>query len=97
MKDHTRKLGAGRHINAYMQSSFDKYETFDAEIIEFCSPSDLENREQFYIDQWFGSEDCLNLRPDVKTMFGFRHSDETKKVLSLAVSAYRKEKSNGDK
>jgi hypothetical protein len=97
MKDHTRKLGAGKHINAYMQSSFDKYETFDAEVIEFCEPSDLENREQFYIDQWFGSEDCLNLRPDVKTMFGFRHSDETKKALSFAVSAYRKEKSNGDK
>jgi hypothetical protein len=97
MADHTRKLGYGTHINAYMQSSFDKYQTFDAEIMEFCSPSELESREQFYIDQWFDYDDCLNLRPDVKTMLGFKHSEETKQKLSVIVSTYQQEIRSGNK
>jgi hypothetical protein len=96
MKEHTRKLGTGKHVNAYVQSSFDKYQTFDAEVMEFCSPSDLEAREQFYIDQWFDNDDCLNLRPDVKTMLGFKHSDATKKKLSIIVSAHQQEIRNGN-
>lgn len=97
IKEHTRNLGKGRHINAYVQSSFNKYQTFDAEVIEFCAPTDLGAREQFYIDQWFSNKDCLNLRPDVKTMLGFKHSDATKKKLSVIVSAHQQEIRNGTK
>jgi hypothetical protein len=57
----------------------------------------LEAREQFYIDQWFDNDDCLNLRPDVKTMLGFKHSDATKKKLSVIVSAHQQEIRNGNK
>jgi len=81
MKEHTRKLGYGTHVNAYVQSSFDKYQTFDAEIMEFCSPSNLEAREQFYIDQWFDNDDCLNLRPHARTMLGFKHSDASREKI----------------
>jgi hypothetical protein len=82
MYDHTRKLGYGKHVNRFMQNAFNKYKTFDAELIEPCAPSELASTEQRYIDQWFGHKNCLNLRPNVKTMLGFKHSEETKKKLS---------------
>ncbi len=82
MIDHTRKLGYGKHVNRYMQNSFNKHQMFEAELIEACRPDELESVEQRYIDQWFGHENCLNLRPNVKTMLGFRHSDATKAKLS---------------
>ena len=97
MREHTRKLGAGRHINKFMQAAFDKYQTFDAEIIECCAPNELSDLEQKYIDLWFGHDDCMNLRPDVATLLGFRHSDETKKLLSEKTKQHFERLSSGNK
>ena len=92
MFDHTRKLGYGKHHNRFVQNAFNKYQTFDAELIELCHPAELQTIEQTYIDQWFGHEKCLNLRPDVHTMLGFKHSDKTKKLLSSIFTGVSKRK-----
>jgi group I intron endonuclease len=81
MKEHTRKLRAGRHVNKFMQGVFDKHQMFEAELIEVCGPDDLERLEQEYIDQWFEDERCMNLRPHAKTMLGFKHSQETRERI----------------
>lgn len=81
MKDHTRKLGYGTHINKFMQAAFNKYGTFDAELIEECDLGALQATEQAYIDQWFGHDDCMNLCPSANTMLGFKHSTETKEKI----------------
>lgn len=94
MKEHTRKLRNGRHVNKFMQGVFDKHQMFEAELIETCAPCDLERLEQQYIDQWFDDERCMNLRPHARTMLGFRHSEATKRKLSEIVRAFNKERSN---
>ena len=96
MKDHTRKLGYGTHINKYMQSAFNKYQTFDAEVIYRCSPSEVAEAEQKFIDIWFNHNDCLNLRPDVATLFGFKHSEKTKSLISDKLSKKFAEVRNGN-
>ncbi len=94
MKEHTRKLRNGRHVNKFMQGVFDKHQMFEAELIETCAPTELERLEQQYIDQWFDDERCMNLRPHARTMLGFRHSEATKRKLSEIVRAFNKERSN---
>lgn len=74
-------FGQGNHVNKFLQAAFDKYQTFEAELIEECSPKELANLEQIYIDKWFGHEKCMNLRPNVHTMLGFKHSIETKEKI----------------
>lgn len=74
-------FGQGNHVNKFLQAVFDKYQTFEAELIEECSPKELANLEQIYIDKWFGHEKCMNLRPNVHTMLGFKHSIETKEKI----------------
>lgn len=60
--EHVRKLRNGRHTNPKMQAAWDTSETFDMELIEACHPDELLTLEQQYIDQWFGHEDCLNMK-----------------------------------
>jgi group I intron endonuclease len=57
------------------------YSNFKLEILEYCKASDVIAREQFYI---------TSLRPEynqLKTagsLFGFRHTEETKAQISAA-------------
>jgi predicted GIY-YIG superfamily endonuclease len=97
MKDHTRKLGYGTHINKKMQAAFDKYQTFNVEIIEHCDPVNLVFLEQKHINQWFNDERCLNLRMEAVNCLGMKHSEETKKKISEIVSQRYREINSGNK
>ena len=97
MKDHTRKLRYGTHVNKKMQAAFDKYQIFNAEIIEHCDPVNLISLEQKYIDQWFNDERCLNLRMEAVNSLGMKRSEETKKKISEIVSRRYREINSGNK
>lgn len=79
--EHTRRLGSNRHVNKKMQNVFNKYQLFEVELIEKCTPAQLSEIEQKYIDQWFNHPKCMNLNPTAGTMFGFKHSEETKQKI----------------
>ena len=60
MAGHIKFLRAGKHFNRKMQDLFDSVGWFSAEVIELCHPTQLDQLERQYIDQWFGHEDCIN-------------------------------------
>jgi group I intron endonuclease len=51
-QEHRGELRAGRHVNPYLQSAWNKYgeECFKFELIEDCSSDLLYEREQYHLD-----------------------------------------------
>jgi len=84
---HKRHLNKGDHPNNYLQSAWDKHgeDSFLFGIIEIAIDKNiLLEREQYWID-CYGSahrSNGYNLAPVAGSMFGFKHSEETKKKLS---------------
>lgn len=60
---HLSNLRYGRHHNYYLQNIFNKHreDSLQFSIIEECKESDLQNREQYYIDLCWGNPLCVNL------------------------------------
>lgn len=52
MQQHQCDLKGNRHINSYMQNSWNKYgsELFSFEVLEYCPIEELNSREAFWID-----------------------------------------------
>ena len=60
--DHLKDLERGKHCNNKMQNIFNKYKTFDFQIIVACDDRDVAYLyEQDYIDTHFGLDKCMNL------------------------------------
>jgi len=57
------------------------YSNFTLEIIEYCEPSDVIDREQFYLDK-FKPE--YNILTKAGSSLGYQHSEETKIKISEA-------------
>ncbi len=87
---HLRDLKLGNHINKKMQRIFNKYKTFDWQIIVACDDRDVAYLyEQDYIDTHFGLDKCMNLSPLVTRPAGtkgLKHTDETREKLSAAAT-----------
>jgi len=96
MKDHTRKLGYGKHINKIMQAAFDKYQMFEVEMIECCEPQNLLAVEQSYIDQWFNNERCMNLKMETTSGIGYRRSERQRENARIARLKYLESVQNGN-
>jgi group I intron endonuclease len=79
-------LRNGKHSNRHLQNSWDKYgeDSFNFVIIETCDPDFVIDREQFYLDSErpFDPLVGLNNSPTATTRKGFKHSEETKALLS---------------
>ena len=59
---HLKSLKRGDHSNAKMQAVFNKYKSFDFQIIVACDDRDVAYAyEQDYIDAHIGLDKCLNL------------------------------------
>lgn len=67
------------------------HENFTLEILEFCSASNLIEREQFYFDNFLNPEDYNVLKFAYSTL-GRIASRETRDKLSIAIKNYRKNK-----
>ena len=68
------------HSNQHLQNSYSKYgDVFKFEILEYCKPENLVEKEQYYID---------TLKPDYNILkkayssLGYKHSEKTKVILS---------------
>lgn len=81
---HLNKLRKNEHGNRHMQNAWNKYgeQSFRFSIIEECSPKDCIAVEQRYIDQFFGSADCMNLSPNAQNTLGVKYSEESRRKLS---------------
>lgn len=81
--EHRRHLIGGSHGNRLMQSSWNKYgvSAFSFRRILICAPKDLIFYEQRCLD---GLRPEYNICKIAGSQFGNRHSDETKKKMSVA-------------
>jgi len=69
--------------NSSIYSALIKYghSNFSLEILEYCEPSQVIEREQFYIDSLSPVYNILSI---AGSKFGFKHSDETKELMRIA-------------
>lgn len=77
IRSHWGLLRNGKHTNTHIQRAFNMYgeENFIVEILEFCEESLLQDREQFFLNQ-FKPE--FNIAKDTKAPMRYRkHSPET--------------------
>jgi group I intron endonuclease len=80
--EHFLSLSRNAHTNKHLQNSWNNQtkKDFIFEVIEICGKQDLLAKEQFYID---------NLKPEYNILqvagntLGFKHSEETKNILSI--------------
>jgi group I intron endonuclease len=81
---HRYLLRNGGHPNTHLQRSYEKYGEHDFvfSIIESCPKNLCVEREQFWISS-YSMDSLLNNSPTASTRLGFRHSDETRKLLKL--------------
>jgi group I intron endonuclease len=80
---HISTLKKNKHGNRRVQRIFNKYGLPDIVIIEDCIPDLLDEREQYYLSLHFGKRYCCNLSKEASSQKGLRHSEKTKKKLSL--------------
>tara|TARA_R110000822_G_scaffold20605_12_gene65934 strand:- start:183 stop:689 length:507 start_codon:yes stop_codon:yes gene_type:complete len=97
MKEHLTELQSNKHGNYKMQNVFNKYKTFDYQVLVECEDRNMAYQyEQDFIDASIGLEFYLNLNPRASApplaqMTGKKHSDETK--LKMRASAIGKKNS----
>ena len=78
--NHLYDLKNNNHCNKIMQNHFNKYkDKFTFEILELTAFEDLTLREQYYIDTL---APCINIMPIAGTRAGYKHTLETKKIMS---------------
>lgn len=87
LKEHLSALKCGTHRNKKMQNVFDKYQTFEYQIVVECDDRDTAYAwEQGFIDTHIGLQKCLNLNASAAKPPGFagkKHSEETKLLISV--------------
>jgi hypothetical protein len=88
---HRSLLNCHKHYNAHLQRSFDKHGkgNFEFCVLEECDEVDLAKKEQHWIDCNAGKVYNADLQVSDKTgvnnsFFGKKHSEETKKAMSIA-------------
>jgi group I intron endonuclease len=83
-KGHCCDLMKGKHNNKHLQSSWNKYEhnTFHFEVIEICIPENLDDREQYWMNELDSFHQGFNQRPQASSMKGTKRSDETRRKMS---------------
>jgi group I intron endonuclease len=88
-KEHLRTLTNKKHRNILLRRAFDKYQTYEFEIISVIEdPNERTEWEQDILDVWYGTENCANINPTAEAPFstkGMRlgpHSEEHRIKIS---------------
>lgn len=83
---HLTELKNNKHANLKLQRVVTKYgiEGLTFSIVEYCSPEQWEEREDFYITFYNSYNEGFNLRPKSNSNLGTKHSKESLKKMSLA-------------
>lgn len=82
---HKSALGLSKHHSPYLQRSWDKYgqDFFEFTVLECCEKEQLIDREQYFIDTL---KPTYNISPTAYSCLGVKHSEETKKRISISKS-----------
>lgn len=93
---HKRLLQNNKHFNNHLQTSWNKYgeENFKFEILEIITSDLLQEKEEYYI-KFFNSSNRFfgyNKRINCATNLGIKHSEETKKKLSISHLGHKRSK-----
>ena len=81
---HFRELRLNTHGNQHLQRAYNKYGRcmFVFEILEYCDVEDLIEKEQGYLDLYYGCDFCYNILPTAGSGLGYRHTPEMKAKIS---------------
>lgn len=85
--EHRYFLQKGTHFNKHLQSAYNKYGKENLIFLvleEVKEQTNLVQREKFWIDELrsFASGYNKSPHPEVSAMFGIKHSEESKKLMS---------------
>jgi len=86
MAAHRYELRAGKHTNPIMQNAWNKYQTFEWQILYECEDRDTAlAHEQACLDINVDDPQCMNIARQASSgMAGRRHTDATKEKLRQA-------------
>lgn len=86
LASHFSLLKRGAHTNRHLQSAYEKYgkASFSADIMLICNEEDRIRWEQYFINAYDAAdpEFGMNNSWTATTSVGFKHSDQTKDLLS---------------
>jgi group I intron endonuclease len=87
-KTHRWALARGKHHSQHLQRAWDRHgkDAFSWEVLEYVEPARLIEREQHYLDlfQAANPKYGFNISPTARSVLGTKHSEETKRKMSLA-------------
>lgn len=93
---HKRALRKNRHVNNYLQNSYNKYgeNLFEYSVLLYCDPQNTLAYEQVYLDAGYGDYNiAISAASPMAGMFGKlnhfygkKHSEETREKMSRAMS-----------
>jgi group I intron endonuclease len=89
IQTHKADLSKKRHANEKLQRAWDKYgpDSFEFSVIEIVKNKfDLLDREQWWIDAIDATKNGYNIAPIAGNMLGYKHTNETRKKLSLSLT-----------
>lgn len=81
IKEHIRTMNKGVHKNKKIQSIFNKYGEPKFIVCEVCEIEELNIKEQFYLDIYFGKDYCCNINPNAESSKGRKCSDDIKNKM----------------
>lgn len=82
-REHRRQLAEGKHHSRFLQRAWNKYGPlfFKFQVVAYCDRDTLLFYEQRLID---GLKPDYNTSPTAGSQLGYRHTDETRKKMSIA-------------
>lgn len=91
-KKHLTELKNNRHLNSYMQHSFNRYgiEYFVFEVIELCLEEELMNKEIFYIDKLKSYNRNFGFNVEYGGLRNKKIAEETKRKISKSMTGIKK-------
>ncbi len=78
---HKRLLRKGNHENSALRNIFSKYGIPEFEILELCEVTQLDKREQVYLDLFREDRNCCNICKIASSTKGYKHTEENKKLI----------------
>ena len=91
IRQHRTCLEGDRHSNKKMQNVFNKYQSFEWQLLVECDKGLVQSYEDDYIQTNWGDDKYLNLKPSGYSggshRKGAKHTNETRELLSKAAKS----------
>lgn len=87
---HVNDLKNNRHKNKHLQNIYNKYgeNSFNFDILELCSPDELNKKEEYYIDYYDSYKHGMNKTLGGEGTHGMVYTEEMRKARSRENSAW---------